>query len=75
MDIDNLKGIYEHYKGGLYKLLHEAVNEQTGEEMIVYRKIHGKKVWIRDKSNFFMNVMIDGEAKPRFRYFGDKLKP
>jgi hypothetical protein len=59
----------------LYKLLHEAVNEQTSEEMIVYRKIHGKKVWIRDRDNFFMNVIVNGEAVPRFRYLGNKLKP
>jgi hypothetical protein len=45
-------GIYQHYKGGMYRVLHLAVHTETEEELVVYQYISGVKptdgrVWCR----------------------------
>ncbi len=40
---DNL---YRHYKGGLYRLLHEATNSETLEPVMVYRSEDDGRVWV-----------------------------
>lgn len=59
---------FEHYKGGKYEYLYEAIHSETLEEMVVYRPLYGEgKIWVRPKKMFFETVVIDGVSKPRFR--------
>jgi len=33
-------GIYKHYKGKEYKLLHIGIHTETGEELVVYQSLY-----------------------------------
>lgn len=69
-----IQGKYRHYKGGLYKVMHEAINTENDEPVIVYREFGKRKIYVRPKDEFFMNVMFEGEVVPRFKYLDDKVK-
>lgn len=60
-------GIYRHYKGNLYQVLHTARHSETGEALIVYRALYGDYgVWVRPAAMFGESVLVDGKAVPRF---------
>ncbi len=67
------KGIYRHYKGGEYRILNEALNEETKEAVVVYQDINDeKKIWVRPKAVFLEEVEIEGEKKPRFEFISEE---
>lgn len=67
------KGIYRHYKGQEYKILGEAKNSETKEEMVVYQDISDEgKIWIRPKKMFLEEVKVNDEKKPRFELIEDE---
>lgn len=62
------KGIYEHYKGNKYELLHVAKNSETLENMVVYKALYGEgEIWVRPLSMWSEQVEIDGKSVPRFK--------
>jgi hypothetical protein len=69
-------GRYEHYKGKQYEVIGVARHSETLEELVVYRALYdseefGKNaLWVRPKSMFLENVVVDGKEMPRFRYLG-----
>ncbi|UYZ68941.1 DUF1653 domain-containing protein [Moraxella bovis] len=61
------RGIYRHYKGNLYQVLHTARHSETEEILIVYRALYGDYgVWVRPLTMFCESVTIDGKTLPRF---------
>lgn len=61
-------GIYQHYKGNLYQVLHLAKHSETEETLVVYRALYGNYgVWVRPLAMFSENVEINGDALPRFK--------
>ena len=70
MEVDNqsiLKGIYRHYKGNLYQVLHTAQHSETEESLVVYRCLYGEYgVWVRPLSMFVETVKVDSKELPRF---------
>lgn len=61
-------GIYRHYKGNLYQVLHIAKHSESEEELIVYRALYGDYgVWVRPLAMFAETVAVNGEAVPRFK--------
>jgi len=37
---------FRHFKGGLYKLLYEARDSETREEVVVYQALYGERgIW------------------------------
>ncbi len=65
---DLAPGIYEHYKGPRYEVLHTARHSETEELLVVYRALYGERgVWVRPLAMFTETVDIDGEQRPRFR--------
>lgn len=65
------KGVYRHYKGGIYEVIEVACNSETLEWCVVYQSKERERtnlpsVWLRPYSMFIENVMIDGETMPRF---------
>lgn len=61
------QGIYRHYKGNLYQVLHIARHSETEEVLVIYRCLYGEfGVWARPLSMFTETVMVDGKEVPRF---------
>ncbi|WP_066802657.1 DUF1653 domain-containing protein [Moraxella oblonga] len=60
-------GLYRHYKGNLYQVLHTALHSETEETLVVYRALYGDYgVWVRPYEMFCESVEIDGKMIPRF---------
>ena len=61
------QGIYRHYKGNLYQVLHTAQHSETEESVVVYRCLYGDyDVWVRPLTMFSETVLVDGKELPRF---------
>ena len=61
------QGIYRHYKGNLYQVLHTAQHSETEEALVVYRCLYGEYgVWVRPLTMFIETVEVDGKEIPRF---------
>ena len=61
------QGIYRHYKGNLYQVLHTARHSETEEALVIYRCLYGEfGVWARPLSMFTETVTVDGKDMPRF---------
>ena len=62
------QGIYRHYKGSLYQVLHTAQHSETEEAMVVYRCLYGEYgVWVRPIAMFTKTVtVVDGKQVARF---------
>mgnify|MGYP003588285056 FL=1 len=61
------QGIYRHYKGRLYQVLHTAQHSETEEILVVYRCLYGEYgVWVRPLAMFTETVEVDGKEIPRF---------
>ncbi len=65
-------GKYQHYKGKQYEVLAIAHHSETLEEMVVYKALYDTPdfgygaVWVRPKTMFEEEVMIDGVLRKRF---------
>lgn len=60
-------GIYRHYKGKDYEVLHTACHSETGEWLVVYRALYGEYgVWVRPLAMFTELVAVDGKMVARF---------
>lgn len=70
MQIPN--GIYRHYKGNLYQVLHLARHSETEEWLVVYRALYGDPqkehggIWVRPLAMFTETVETGGKTLPRF---------
>lgn len=64
MDNPLIRGrIYRHFKGDHYLVEDVARDSETGEEMVIYRKLYGDGgLWVRPKSMFLEKV--DREKYP-----------
>lgn len=62
-------GIYRHYKGPEYKLLHLARHSETEEWLAVYQALYGDYgYWVRPLSMFTETVEVDGKTVARFEF-------
>lgn len=72
-------GIYQHYKGPLYKLLHLGRLEENLEEVVIYQALYDSKefgnnsIWVRKKNVFLEEVNFNGEKVLRFKHIKEKL--
>jgi hypothetical protein len=69
-------GIYEHYKGKKYLVIGTAAHSETEERLVVYVALYdspGPRLWVRPRSTFVENVLVDGRPTPRFRYIGQEI--
>lgn len=65
----HIKGIYRHYKGGMYRILFVAHHSETLEDMVVYEPLDGATgYWVRPASMWEEVVMVDGREQPRFAF-------
>jgi hypothetical protein len=61
-------GVYKNYKGSLYKVISIAKHTETKEDMIVYKSIDDKQLWVRPLEIFKEKVKVDGKPVPRFEF-------
>ena len=66
MPDSNRSGIYQHYKGGLYRVIGVAEHTENKGELVVYVSLKDKKMYVRPKSMFFGKVKANGRDIPRF---------
>ena len=64
------KGIYQHYKGQLYQVLHVATHSETREHLVVYQCLYGDySIWVRPLSMFTETVTLDDDREiERFKF-------
>lgn len=63
-------GIYEHFKGGRYKVLGVARHSETLEELVLYEHLDDQTLWVRPLAMFLEEVDKDGYKGPRFKFIG-----
>ena len=63
------KGLYKHFKGGMYKVLDVARHSEGQEQLVIYQALYGDKgVWARPLSMFIEPINHNGKTVPRFAY-------
>jgi hypothetical protein len=59
--------VFEHYKGGTYKIVTTGFLEDSEAPCVVYRSLARNTVWVRTAKNFLEDVEVGGVVRPRFR--------
>jgi len=66
-------GVYQHYKGPLYKVDYVAMHSETEEELVIYQALYGERgMWARPLSMFIESIEVEGETRPRFAYLREQ---
>ena len=66
------KGIYRHFKGGLYQVLGLVCHSETEEWLVLYQPSNDSGVlWVRPYSHFMAVVEKPGYIGPRFAHLKD----
>ena len=69
--MDLKKGIYQHYKGKYYEVLHLARHSETEEWMVVYKTLYDEEgIWVRPYEMFVEDVNVKGKTVKRFTFVG-----
>jgi hypothetical protein len=58
--------LYQHYNGGIYEYIGEAIHTDTNEELVVYKNMGGQ-MFVRPLFTFFRKVDSDGNIIERFK--------
>ena len=70
--IETPKGLYKHYKGGMYRVLGTVRHSEDLSPMTLYQALYGQQgLWVRPAAMFGETVTIDGQTQPRFTRVGD----
>lgn len=65
-------GLYQHYKGPMYKVLFVATHSESEEPLVIYQTQYGDfSHWARPLSMFLETIDLNGVTTPRFRYVGE----
>ena len=65
------KGIYRHFKGGVYRVIGVGCHSESLEEMVVYQSVSDGGIWVRPAAMWDEKVEHDGKILSRFQYVGD----
>ena len=66
-----IHGIYKHFKGKYYLVEDVALDSETQEEMVVYRKLYDDGgLWVRPKEMFLSEVDHEKypDVKQKYRF-------
>ena len=71
MDIE-IDEIYQHYKGGIYKVIALAKHTESLEELVVYQAMYGNQdIWCRPISMWNDDIDYNGKIVKRFQLIKD----
>ncbi len=68
------KGKYQHYKGGLYRVIDVVKHSETLEDLVLYKTLYENPIselWVRPLKMFIEKVKVNGKMQPRFKYLGE----
>lgn len=63
-------GLYEHYKGGRYRVIDTVRHSESLEELVLYETLYENplgRLWVRPIAMFLEEVDVDGRKVPRFK--------
>jgi hypothetical protein len=60
-----MTGLYRHYKGNVYRVLHVAMCVETKTDVVVYQPAEGGQVWVRDADQW--NELVTSPANPKIK--------
>lgn len=69
------KGIYKHYKGGLYRVCSVAKHTETLKDMVIYECMYENPtsmIWVRPASMWSEKVAFEGKMVNRFTFISKK---
>ncbi len=66
------KGEYQHYRGGVYKVLHIAKHSETADDVVVYQNVKTGDIWVRPLAMWNEEVKFDGKWVRRFTQVYDR---
>lgn len=56
------KGIYRHFKGGIYEVIENAVHTETGDSLVIYRAAdRPSPIWARPEEMW--NEAVNGKKR------------
>ena len=62
------KGIYRHFKGGIYEVVGNAVHTETGDSLVLYRAVdRPSPIWARPEE-MWSEMMWNGTANGKKRF-------
>jgi hypothetical protein len=62
------KGVYRHFKGGLYEVYDTVIDSETLSTMVLYRPVGTTALWVRPYDMFTSMVDRDGVKQKRFSF-------
>lgn len=66
------KGLYRHYKGGMYRVLGTVRHSEDLQPMTLYQALYGDQgLWVRPAAMFADVAEFNGQVQPRFTRVGD----
>ena len=66
-------GLYQHFKGSYYRVLHIAKHSETEQELVIYQALYGERgIWARPVTMFDETIERDGKPIARFSYCADQ---
>ncbi|MBQ7835851.1 MAG: DUF1653 domain-containing protein [Clostridia bacterium] len=66
------KGIYKHFKGGVYRVIGIGKHSESLEEMVVYQSTSDGGLWIRPACMWDEKVQYQGETVLRFQLIDEE---
>ena len=70
--IETPKGLYRHYKGGLYRVLGTVRHSEDLQPMTLYLALYGEQgQWVRPAAMFADVAEFNGKVQARFERIGD----
>lgn len=62
-------GIYQHFKGGHYRVIGLSRHSETETPLVVYQALYGDfGLWVRPLESFDSSVEVGGQVVPRFKW-------